>query len=136
MPKTREVAVINGSGYPMFYMGRGSDGRMPTYSQTDFVAQHEFRFKGTRAIQVSLNILNLFGQATPTNFFATENASGKYLDFDEADFYAHRVDVGALKAATPGWTADPRFMMEGATLNNTSGYQFPRQARLGVKFLF
>jgi hypothetical protein len=136
IPKTREVAVINGGGYPMFYTGRGSDGRMPTYSQTDFIAQHEFRFKGTRAVQVSLNILNLFGQATPTNFFATENASGKYLDFGEADFYAHKIDVGALKSTTAGWTADPRFMMEGATLTNTSGYQFPRQARLGVKFLF
>jgi hypothetical protein len=34
IPKTREIAVINGSLYPMFYMGRGSDGRMPTYSQT------------------------------------------------------------------------------------------------------
>lgn len=38
IPKTREIAVINGSGYPMFYMGRGSDGRMPVCSQTDVAA--------------------------------------------------------------------------------------------------
>jgi hypothetical protein len=41
-----------------------------------------------------------------------------------------------MKATTPGWAADPRFMKEGLTATNTPGYQFPRQARLGVKFLF
>lgn len=136
IPKTREIAAINGGMYPIFYLGRGSDGRLPVYSQTDFVAQHEFKLKGARSIQVSLNILNLFGQSAPINFFATENASGKYLDFNEADFYAHKVDLAALKATQPGWAPDPRFLMEGATISNATGYQFPRQARLGVKFLF
>ena len=46
IPKTREIAVINESNYPMFYMGRGTDGRMSTYSQTDLVAQHEFKLRG------------------------------------------------------------------------------------------
>jgi hypothetical protein len=137
IPKTREIAVMSGSDYPMFYMGRGSDGRLPVYSQTDLIAQHEFKIgSGHRRIQVSLNVLNLFNQAAPTNFFATENASGKSLDFEEPAFYAHQVDVAALKATTPGWKADPRFMKEGASVSTASGWQLPRQARVGVKLLF
>jgi hypothetical protein len=120
----------------MFYMGRGSDGRLPAYSQTDLVAQHEFRLGGNRRLQLSLNILNLFDQRIATNFWPTENASGKYINFDEPAFYAHRVDVAALKATTPGWKADPRFMIEGATVSTTPGYQMPIQARVGVKLLF
>ncbi len=136
IPKTREIEVINGSAYPMFYMGRGSDGRLPAYSQIDLNAQHEFALSSRFRLQVSVNVLNLFDQAVATNFFARENASGKHLDFNEADFYAHRVDVASLKATTPGWAADPRFMVEGATLNNPAGYQLPRQMRFGVKLLF
>jgi hypothetical protein len=136
IPKTREISVITGSGYPMFYMGRGSDGRLPAYSQTDLVAQHEFRLGGNRRLQLSLNILNLFDQRIATNFWPTENASGKYINFDEPAFYAHQVDVAALKATTPGWKADPRFMIEGATVSTTPGYQMPIQARVGVKLLF
>lgn len=135
-PKTRELAVIAGSLYPMMYMGRNSDGRMPVYSQTDLVVSHDFKVGGSRRLQLSLNIMNLFNQDIATNYFQTENASGKYLDFTESEFYAHKVDVAALKATTAGWKADPRFMKEGATLGNTSGYQLPRQARIGVKFLF
>jgi hypothetical protein len=136
IPKTREISVITGSAYPMFYMGRGSDGRMPTYSQADLMAQHEFKIGGNRRVQLSLNVLNLFNQRIATNYWATESASGKYINFSEPAFYLHQVDVGALRATTPGWRADPRFMMEGVSINNTPGYQLPRQARFGVKFLF
>ena len=41
-----------------------SDGRTPTFSQTDLLLQHEFRFTGRRGLQVSFNILNLFNQDT------------------------------------------------------------------------
>jgi hypothetical protein len=136
IPKTREIAVINGSNYPMFYMGRGSDGRMPTYSQADLVAEHEFRLGANRRFQVSLNVLNVLNQRVATNYWPTENASGKSLDFNEAAFYAHQVDVASLKATTPGWAADPRFMQEGATVSTTAGYQMPREVRVGFRFLF
>ncbi len=136
IPKTREIAVISPSGYPMFYMGRGSDGRMPMYSQVDFTAQHEFKVGSRYRVQVMVNVLNLFNQRVATNYYATESASGKYLDFDEAAFYAHEVDVAALKATTPGWAADPRFLVEGWGNTSAPGYQMPRQTRFGVKFLF
>jgi hypothetical protein len=32
--------------------------------------------------------------------------------------------------------ADPRFMIEGASATLAQGFQFPRQARFGIKFLF
>ena len=136
IPKTREIAAITGSAYPMFYMGRGSDGRMPTYSQIDLNAQHEFKLGSRYRLQVSVNVLNLFDQRVATNYWATENANGKYVNFDEPAFYAHTLDVATLKTTTPGWKADPRFMQEGASIAPAPGYQAPRQVRLGVKFLF
>jgi len=81
-----------------------------------------------RKIQLSFNVLNLFNQATATNYFQTENISGDALSFDEADFYAHKLNFQTLKAQQKLGT-DPRFLM-----NN--GYQTPIQARIGFKFLF
>jgi hypothetical protein len=138
IPKTREIEVITPSGYPVFYMGRGSDGRLPTYSQTDLSVQHEFKVGGNRRIQIGLNVMNLFNQRIATNFWPTENASNRFINFDEPAFYRHEVDVAALKATTPGWVADPRFMIEGGSKDTTRapGWQMPRQARIGVKLLF
>ena len=41
-----------------------SDGRTPTFSQTDMLVQHGFRIGGGRQLQVSFNVLNLFNQDT------------------------------------------------------------------------
>jgi hypothetical protein len=128
IPKTREMAVLNPSAYPIFYMGRGSDGRMPVYSQTDLQVSHDFKLSGQKKIQISLNVLNLFNQATATNYFSTENKSGDALSFDQTAFYAHKLDFQQLKAAQKVGT-DPRFLMD-------NGYQTPIQARIGFKFLF
>lgn len=128
IPKTREIAVISSSAYPMFYMGRGSDGRMPTYSQTDVYVQHQFKLSGSRSLALSLNVLNLFNQQTATNYFQTENKSGYTLDFDQAAFYAHQLDFNVLKQQQ-GMVTDARFMMN-------QGWQTPINARIGVKFLF
>ena len=43
---------------------RGSDGRTPTFSQTNLLLLHNFRFEASRAFQLSLNVLNLFDQDT------------------------------------------------------------------------
>ncbi|MCX6551861.1 MAG: hypothetical protein NTY02_12840 [Acidobacteria bacterium] len=100
------------------------------------MAQHEFKMGGRYRLEISINILNLFNQRVATNYWATESANGKYINFDEPAFYAHQVDVAALKTTTPGWAADPRFMVEGASIAPAPGFQMPRQARLGVKLLF
>jgi len=71
LPVTREIAIYPPNNFPVQYLGRGSDGRTPVYSQTDFLVQHEFKLAGTRALQVSLNVLNLFNQDTAISRFST-----------------------------------------------------------------
>ncbi len=44
IPVTREAAAISPSNFPIQYLGRLSDGRTPTISQTDFTVSHSFRF--------------------------------------------------------------------------------------------
>ncbi len=53
---TREVRFIPPSNYPVLYLGRLSDGRTPTFSQTDLFLQHEFKLGGDKRISVSLNV--------------------------------------------------------------------------------
>jgi len=135
IPVTREAAVLPTSNYPVQYRGRGSDGRTPVFSQTDFYVQHEFRM-GTRAVQLNVTVQNLFNQKTATSKFVTQLRSGNGLTFNEADFYAGRIDFASLIAAKSAAVAsgspsfqDPRFLM-----NND--FQQPVLARFGVKFLF
>ena len=49
LPVSRELGIYPGNNLPVQYLGRMSDGRTPTFSQTDLLLQHEFRFVGTRA---------------------------------------------------------------------------------------
>jgi hypothetical protein len=37
-----------GHGYPVYYDGRASDGRMPFLSQTDLYVQHEIKMANRR----------------------------------------------------------------------------------------
>jgi hypothetical protein len=128
IPITRVMnAGPQSSAYPLFYKGRGSDGRLPVYSQTDLNVQQEFKLGGVKKIQLSLNVLNLFNQKTATNYFETILAGGGALSFDEAKFYNHTLAPFDTLAA--GIPKDPRFLMN-------SEFQSAIQARVGVKFLF
>ena len=126
IPRTREAAVLAPNNFPVQYQGRGSDGRMPTFSQTDLSLQHSFRFGGSKQLQLELNVDNLFNQKTATNYFQTELAGGVGISFDEQAYYQGKVDFDPLIAAAQ---KEPRFMMN-------SGYQAPISARFGVRFLF
>jgi outer membrane receptor protein involved in Fe transport len=135
VPVSREVAVLPTSNYPVQYAGRGSDGRTPMFSQTDFYVQHEFRL-GTRAIQLNATVQNLFNEKTATSRFSTQLRSGNGLDFDQAAFYAGQINIPALiNAASAGVTGtapsyqDPRFLL-------SNDFQAPILARFGVKFIF
>ena len=56
----------------MQYLGRGSDGRTPTYSQTDLLrAAHASAWAARRPFQLSFNVLNLFNQDTAVSKFST-----------------------------------------------------------------
>jgi hypothetical protein len=137
VPVSREAAVLPTSNYPVQYMGRGSDGRTPVFSQTDFYIQHDFRLPGNKRFQINANVLNLFNQRTAVSKFSTQLRSGNGLTFDEAAFYAGQVNfdqliaagVAAAQAAGKASYVDPRFLM-------ANDFQAPLIARFGVKFIF
>jgi hypothetical protein len=129
IPKTSEISWY--PGYPMFYNGRGDMGRMPTYSQTDLNLTQQFKLGGSKRIEVSMNVLNLFNQGTATNFFSTFTATSAYANIDEAAVYNHTApDFEAQVLKDYGANGkDPRYMMD-------NGWQLPRAVRFGLKFLF
>jgi outer membrane receptor protein involved in Fe transport len=131
LPVSREIAVLPPNNYPVQYKGRGSDGRTPTFSQTDLFVQHGFRFGGTREFQVSLNVLNLFNQSIAVSKFSTFSRTGG-VSPNEALFYQGQQTIESLipsALASGAMTQDPRFLLD-------NGYQSPIQARVGLKFLF
>lgn len=136
LPVSREVGIYPTSNLPVNYLGRGSDGRTPMFSQTDLLVQHSFKFMGTRQLQVSFNVLNLLNQDTANSKYSTYQkvngvVPGSTLtaaDFNEAPFYTGQQTLAALITAQ-NVVKDPRFLMD-------NGFQAPLQARFGLKFLF
>lgn len=126
IPRTREVAVIPPNNFPVQYMGRASDGRLPFYNQADLYVQHSIKMGGNKRLVLSANIINVLNSDTATNYFATELASGQGVNFSENAFYQGQVNIPALIANIP---KDPRFLKDSA-------YQDPRAIRLGAKFSF
>ena len=127
LPVSRELGIYPTSNLPVQYQGRGSDGRTPTYSQTDLFVQHGFKLGGRKQMQVSLNVLNLLNQGTAVSKFSTYQRINGVVP-DETLFYTGKQTLESLIAAQ-GVEKDPRFLM-----NN--GFQTPIQARFGIKFLF
>jgi outer membrane receptor protein involved in Fe transport len=127
IPVTRELAVVPPNNFSVQYKGRLSDGRMPSFSQTDLNVAHEFKFAGTRRLQVSLNVLNLFNQKTATNRNITYQDVNGIL-FNEVDFYAGKVNFDQ-EIAKQGIVQSPLFL-------KNNGYQGQMEARFGVKFMF
>jgi hypothetical protein len=127
VPITREAAVIQGSAYPVQYLGRLSDGRTPIFSRSNFLIQHDIRMGANRRLQIQLNVLNLFDQKIVINRFNTQLAVGEAVDVNEPAFY-RGVDIGSL-IAQQRIPQDPRFLRD-------SEYQAPRQLTLVAKFVF
>ena len=135
-PLTRQVPIISPDNYPIRYLGRGSDGRTPFYSNTDLFVQHGFKMGGNRRIELSMNVLNLFNQRTVINKVTTMRRTGAIPlgpgYYTEADFYAGKLNFDDLiaKAVAAGkMTLNPQFLMANV-------YQAPIQARFGVRFSF
>jgi hypothetical protein len=51
---------------PVYYRGRGSDGRTPALWQVDLYLQHAFKLTGSVRLELSANVLNLFNTDKPT----------------------------------------------------------------------
>jgi len=129
LPVTREVAVLPPSNYPMQYLGRMSDGRTPTLSQTDLYVQQDIAMvRGTR-LSAGIGVSNLFNQDTVVSQYIGETEQGTGgLTFNEADLYAGRLDFQQLMVQQ-GIRKDARFLM-------ANGYQPSRSARVMIKWTF
>jgi Carboxypeptidase regulatory-like domain/TonB dependent receptor-like, beta-barrel len=127
LPVTRELGIYPTSNLPVQYLGRASDGRTPTYSQTDLYLQHTIRMMGTRSLQLSLNVLNLFGQESTVGRFSTYQKTNGVVP-DEVLFYTGRQTLAQL-ITSQNVVKDPRFLQDDR-------FQLPVAARIGVKFLF
>ena len=127
LPVTRELGILPPSNYPNQYLGRGSDGRTDKFAQTDLYIQHPFKFGGGRRLEVNFTVFNLFNQEAGVSKYSTyQQIDG--IDFDQADFYNHKLDFTQLITAQ-GIAQDPRFLRYNA-------FQAPISARFGVKFVF
>jgi hypothetical protein len=127
VPVSREIGIFPPNNFPVQYHGRLSDGRTDVFSQTDLYVQHEFKVGGDRALQVSLNVLNLFDQSASIGKWQTYHLFNG-VNIDETAFYSGGLDFDQL-IQQQNVTQDPRFLQD-------SWYQFPITARFGVKFLF
>lgn len=128
IPMTREAAWNPSSGYPIQYLGRGSDGRTPFTSQTDLYVQHEIKVGDRSRVIVSANVLNLFDQSTATNYFQTQLVSGSTVNVSETQILYQGSDFQQLIAAQ-GLKNDPRFLLD-------RDFQAQREIRLAVRFTF
>jgi hypothetical protein len=127
VPITREAAFIAGSNYPVQYLGRGSEGRTPFFSQLDMYAQYQVKLGGRKRLIFNANVLNVLGTDTVTNVFPTQLQPGTSINISEAQFF-QGVNTEAL-IASQHLAQDPRFLAD-------YGYQRPREARLGVRLTF
>jgi hypothetical protein len=127
LPVSR-FAVLDPGISPVFYAGRGSDGRTTALSQTDVSVQYVLTVGGSKRLTFGLNVLNLFNQAQGVSRFSQETDQGVQLQVDAADYYAGRADVSAA-FDEPGQRRDPRFL-------RYESFQEPIRARVGVRFSF
>jgi hypothetical protein len=123
-----QSAVLFPNTGPVFYAGRGSDGRTPVLSQTDISLQYVLGLGGRKRLTVGLNVLNLFNQAQGMSRFRVETDQGVQVVVDEADYYAGRADVGAA-IDQQHLPRDPRFLQY-------ESFQQPVRARVSVRFGF
>jgi len=123
IPITRQVNMQ--STTPVFYNGRLSDGRTPTYTQFDLQVQQDIPLPGRLRGQLLVNVLNLFDQERVVDVFRTETQ--QVVPITEEAFFAG-FDVQQLIAAR-NIRRDPRFLQA-----NT--YQEPRSIRVGFKLMF
>jgi hypothetical protein len=114
------------AGVDMYYQGRGSDGRTPTFSQTDLYLSYRLNLPGgQRRVTLDMNVLNLFDQKIATNIFRSEIRDD--LGLTNAQFF-QGFDVQQI-VSQRGLRRDPRFLMPSA-------FQGPRAMTLSCRFTF
>ena len=123
LPQESRITV---AGVPVIYLGRGNQGRTPTFSQTDLNLMQDVRLFGRTRVTLEANIINLFDQDT-----VTAVGTSPYRDaipVSPAAFFAG-FDAAAIAAATPSIRPDARY-------NLASSFQGERTIRVAAKFRF
>jgi outer membrane receptor protein involved in Fe transport len=122
-PQTTQTNIAG--SVPVFYKGRGDLGRTDTLTQTDLYLTYDIKAGGSKRVQISANVTNVFDQDAVTGIFPT-----RYLDrivISNPAFFAgfDAEALGTAQARRP----DPRY-------GQPFLYQYPREIRLGLKFMF
>lgn len=130
-PVSREAAFVAGHGYPVQYLGRGSDGRTPTLSTFDLNLVQNIKLGGDRRLQLMANVLNILDSDKATSRFPTETAGsrGATANISEEEFFRGFDGRALVTAANGAQGADPRFLQD-------SQFQSPREIRLGLRLIF
>ena len=127
LPVTRELGILPTSNYPNQYLGRLSDGRTDTFSQSDLFIQHGFKMGGGRRLELNFTVFNLFNEEAGISKYSTYQKTDG-ITFDQVDFYEHKLNFDQL-IVDQGIAKDPRFLQYNA-------FQAPINCRFGVKFVF
>jgi len=132
-PVSTKVQSFNSlSFYPN---GRGDMGRTPTWTQTDAMIAHEFKFGEVKRLRLEFNATNLFSQKTSLFTWDRYNYE-EVADTVGIDLFNYDLTQGfpwqSLTLATSlanGVALDPRY---GSAAVFNPGFQ----GRIGVKFIF
>jgi len=142
-PKSTIISYI----VPIFLNERGDLGRTPMLSQTDFSVYHRYRFGRDNkfGVEVSLNIINLLNQDTPTSYQTTitNRALFNGLEYGEdcgGDPFDFPCVLGAFNTGQM-YDGFVNQINTGANYKNSSygmenGYQAPRAVTFGFRFFF
>jgi hypothetical protein len=122
-PVSRYVNIPPGVA-PIYYRGRGSEGRTPAVWQVDLYLQHAFRLGRTR-LELSANVLNLFDTDKATLVWDSPTQGDVPVVTEE---YLAGASIDAAIAANDV-LLDPRFLQP-------RDFQMPRSIRLGARLTF
>jgi Carboxypeptidase regulatory-like domain len=131
-------ALVSWQGYPVFISTRDSLGRTPFQQRYDLYAQHDIRLKGNHAVNLSVNIDNVFDLKTITDYNQTINRDT--LSFDDATYFGG-FDPWQLMQQEIGAGGDMRYnplVVNADSSYNTRPYSYMgrRAFRFMVKYTF
>ncbi len=124
VPVSRYVTLPPGVA-PVYYQGRGSDGRTPSLWQVDLYLQHELKLSDRFRLELSANVLNLFDTDRATLLWDIQTQEEVPVTTEE--YLAGRTSAAAI--ADNGVLLDPRFLQP-------RDFQLPRSIRLSARLTF
>lgn len=129
---------LNSNYYYQFWPnGRGDMGRTPTFSRTDLLIAHEFKFGEVKKLRLEFNATNLFSQRISQytwnnynyqdiGFFSPSNIELFDKDLDKGFAWQ---SIAKNTSEAQGIALDPRY---GHAAEFTPGFE----GRFGIKFIF